>query len=77
MVLQIRLFAEPPIAHVTSIGPGPIVDIHVGAQIPRGWERFGAQLAFVWLILEWKENKTHAALSISKTSVLYFSNYCI
>lgn len=52
MILQIRVFGEPSGTDVTFEGPRPRMDVHVRSEIAWGWERFAAQVAFVWLILE-------------------------
>ena len=38
VVFQVRLFTEPPVAYVTSVGPGTIMDVHVGSKVPGGRE---------------------------------------
>ena len=55
VVFQVRLFTEPPVAYVTSVGPGTIMDVHVGSKVPGGREWLGAQLTLMGLVLQ---NKT-------------------
>ena len=52
MVLEVGLFAEASVTHITSERPRTIVHVHVGAEIPGGRERFLTQRTLVGLLLE-------------------------
>ena len=57
MVFEIGDFAESPVADVAAVGPGPVVDVHVGLEVAGRRETLLAQLALMWLVLENKERK--------------------
>ena len=54
VVLEVGEFAEAPSARLAVVGPGPVVDVHVGAEVAGGREGLLAHGALVGLLLEIK-----------------------
>ena len=54
MVLEVCDFAESPVADVTSVGPGAVVDVHVGLEVPGRGETLLAEVTLVGLDLKKK-----------------------
>jgi hypothetical protein len=52
VVLEVGVFAEPPVADVALEWPGPVVNVHVRLEVPWRREGLGAQTALVGLLLQ-------------------------
>ena len=74
VVFQVGLLAESPVTNVALERPGAIMDVHMAAEVPGGWEGLGAQRTLVGLLLQREQriSSSHEPrLIICFMSVLY------
>ena len=78
MILQISLFTKAPMTNVAFKRPSTGVDISMGFEITRRWERFATHSTFMWLFLENKnENKNKLNFGIYDSTSTYIFTLCI
>jgi len=71
MILQISLFTKAPMTNVAFKRPSTGVDISMGFEITRRWERFAAHCTFMWLFL----NMCHfVVIQIARSSEPFATN---